>query len=115
MLMVGSFVSKRASRDLLAGGRARGPDLVSGRPEGVPGVIHFLISEPLHGALLLASRRPFLLGFAAEMVVALLTVPGLRDAFDFGPMEPWQWLLALAAGVVGVLWLEVYKALARRA
>jgi Ca2+-transporting ATPase len=56
----------------------------------------------------------WIIAFAATMVVVLLTVPGVRDAFDFGPMEPWQWVLALAAGVVGVLWFEAYKALTAR-
>jgi P-type Ca2+ transporter type 2C len=44
----------------------------------------------------------------------LLTVPGLRHAFNFGPMTPSEWLVALVAGFIGVTWFEVYQARARR-
>jgi P-type Ca2+ transporter type 2C len=53
-------------------------------------------------------------GAAAALLVALLTVPWLRDAFGFGPMGPTDWLAALAAGFIGVAWFEFYKARARR-
>jgi Ca2+-transporting ATPase len=48
------------------------------------------------------------------LAVVLLTVPGLRDAFNFGPMEPWEWLVALVAGSLGVAWFEAYKLRVRR-
>jgi Ca2+-transporting ATPase len=56
----------------------------------------------------------WILLFALTMLTVLLTVPGVRDAFDFGPMTLWQWLLAAAAGVVGVSWFEMSKAIRRR-
>jgi Ca2+-transporting ATPase len=56
----------------------------------------------------------WILTLAVTLLVVLLSVPALRDAFDFGPMSPWEWLVALVAGFVGVVWFEVYKALARR-
>ncbi|MGE5132510.1 MAG: cation-translocating P-type ATPase [Gemmatimonadota bacterium] len=56
----------------------------------------------------------WILGAAAILLVVFLTVPALRDAFSFGPMTPWEWLAALAAGVAGVAWFEAYKARARR-
>ncbi len=62
-------------------------------------------------------RNPMLkwiLALGATMLIVVLTVPGVRDAFDFGPASPWQWLVALLAGIIGVLWFEIYKALARR-
>jgi Ca2+-transporting ATPase len=50
----------------------------------------------------------------AALLVVLLTVPSLRDAFHFGPMKPTDWLVALLAGFVGAAWFEVYKARVRR-
>ena len=43
--------------------------------------------------------------------MVLLTVPGVRNAFHFGPMSWTEWLIALVAGFVGVAWFEVYKKL----
>lgn len=56
----------------------------------------------------------WILGAAAILTGLFLTVPALRSAFGFGPMTPWEWLAALAAGFTGVAWFEVYKARARR-
>ena len=50
----------------------------------------------------------------AALLVVLLTVPSLRNAFHFGPMKPVDWLVALVAGFIGVAWFEIYKARARR-
>ena len=50
----------------------------------------------------------------AALLVVLLTVPSLRNAFHFGPMKPADWLVALVAGFLGVAWFEVYKARVRR-
>ncbi|HZP29633.1 MAG TPA: cation-translocating P-type ATPase, partial [Acidimicrobiia bacterium] len=51
----------------------------------------------------------WILGAAGTLLVLLLTVPGLRDAFHFGPIGVTDWLAALAAGLAGVAWFEVYK------
>ncbi len=56
----------------------------------------------------------WILAGAGALLVLLLTGPGLRRAFGFGPMGPAQWLVALAAGVAGVAWFEVYKVRGRR-
>ena len=56
----------------------------------------------------------WILGLAAAMLIALLNVPALRSAFEFGPMRPFDWLTALIAGIVGVAWFEVYKAYTAR-
>ena len=45
--------------------------------------------------------------------VAMLTVPGLRHAFNFGPITFSQWCVALAAGFVGVAW-SIYKTVVSR-
>jgi Ca2+-transporting ATPase len=55
----------------------------------------------------------WILGSAGTLLVVLLSVPGLRSAFHFGPMRPVDWLVALLAGFIGVAWFEVYKARSR--
>jgi Ca2+-transporting ATPase len=57
----------------------------------------------------------WILTAAGTLLVLLLSVPWLRDAFGFGPMTPVDWLVALAAGMAGVAWFEVYKTRAVRA
>jgi P-type Ca2+ transporter type 2C len=51
----------------------------------------------------------WILGGAAALLVVLLSVPALRDAFRFGPMGPSEWVAALAAAVIGGAWFEIYK------
>lgn len=57
--------------------------------------------------------RWILLG-AGALLVTVLTVPGLRHAFSFGPLPLTGWLIAVAAGLLGVAWFEFYKVFARR-
>ncbi len=52
----------------------------------------------------------WVLGGAAILLVAILTIPVLRHAFSFGPMTLSQWGVATAAGLVGIAWFEIYKA-----
>lgn len=47
---------------------------------------------------------------AGVLLVTILTVPGLRHAFSFGPLPPIGWLVAVSAGLLGVAWFEIYKA-----
>lgn len=56
----------------------------------------------------------WILGGAMTLLVVLLTVPWFRDAFGFGPTGLSNWLVAVAAGLIGVAWFEIYKAVARR-
>jgi Ca2+-transporting ATPase len=46
---------------------------------------------------------------AISMVIVLLTIPVLRDAFSFGPLRPVDWIVAVLAGSASVTWFEVYK------
>ena len=46
---------------------------------------------------------------AIAMVIVLLTVPALRDAFNFGPLHPLDWVVAVIAGFASVTWFEIYK------
>lgn len=58
----------------------------------------------------------WILGGAALVLVSVLTIPGLRHAFNFGAITVNQWGLAILAGFAGVAWFEIYKmANARRA
>jgi hypothetical protein len=43
------------------------------------------------------------------LVIVLLTVPALRDAFTFGPLELTDWLIAAAGGCAAVTWFELLK------
>ncbi|MBG6060121.1 magnesium-transporting ATPase (P-type) [Cryobacterium sp. MP_M3] len=49
-----------------------------------------------------------LLGSVSLLLIVLL-VPGLRDAFNLGPIGPGDWAVAFIAGFAGVAWFEVYK------
>lgn len=46
---------------------------------------------------------------AVAMVVVLLTIPVLRDAFDFGPVHPLDSIVAVTTGFLSVTWFEIYK------
>jgi Ca2+-transporting ATPase len=56
----------------------------------------------------------WILSGAVTLLVALLSVPALRQAFNLGPVTLTDWLVALVAGFAGVAWFEAYKALPRR-
>jgi Ca2+-transporting ATPase len=56
----------------------------------------------------------WILGGAGGLLVLLLTVPGLRHAFALGPVEPLDWVVAVMAGFLGVVWFEVYKLVTAR-
>lgn len=52
----------------------------------------------------------WILSLAGAWLVVLLSVRRLRVAFNFGPMRPIDWLVAVGAGFIGVAWFEVHKA-----
>jgi Ca2+-transporting ATPase len=52
----------------------------------------------------------WILAGAGTLLIVVLSVPGLRDAFRFGPMRITDWLVAVVAGFLGVVWFEIYKA-----
>ncbi len=54
----------------------------------------------------------WILPSAIGMVIVLLTVPALQDAFNFGPLHPLDWVVAVFAGFASVIWFEIYKRLA---
>ncbi|MFM7719495.1 MAG: cation-translocating P-type ATPase [Actinomycetota bacterium] len=49
---------------------------------------------------------------ATGLLLVALVVPVARRAFDFGPIGPLDWAVALGAAVLGVSWFEVYKRVA---
>ena len=105
--------------------------VLSGRPGDVVRSITFAALVVGNLALILVNRSwrlsiwqsfrqrrnptlKWILASAATLLVLILTVPALRDVFNFGPMKPSEWLTAVLAGLVGVTWFEAYKARARR-
>jgi P-type Ca2+ transporter type 2C len=105
--------------------------VLSGRPDDVVRSITFTALVSGNLALILVNRSwrlsiwqsfrqrknptlKWILATATTLLIVLLTVPWLRDAFSFGPMTPSDWLIALAAGFIGVAWFEAYKARTRR-
>lgn len=68
-----------------------------------------------HSAIKSASQRNpalwwVILGALAFLLLAL-NLPFLREVFHFAPIEPLQFLYCVIAGVVSVLWFELYKLL----
>lgn len=55
------------------------------------------------------NRTLWILVPIVALLVMLLAVPGVRSAFNFGPMAATEWLIATAAGMIGVTWFEVNK------
>ena len=104
--------------------------VLDGRPDDVVRSVTFATLVVGNVALILVNRswrlsvwRTFqqrknnalkwILGGAAVLLVAMLTIPALRHAFSFGPMTLGQCAVAVAAGAVGVAWFEIYKVVAR--
>ena len=56
----------------------------------------------------------WILAATASLLIMVLVVPGLRRAFNFGPITPRDWIIAVAAGFIGVAWFEIYKTAAAR-
>jgi len=65
----------------------------------------------------LRSANPVLWWITGGTLAALVTatyLPPVADVFRFAPLAPAHFALAAAAGIVGVLWYEVYKVLRPR-
>lgn len=56
----------------------------------------------------------WILAAAVALLVLVLSVPGLRRAFDLGAISPTDWVIAFVAAFIGVAWFEIYKVVARR-
>lgn len=56
----------------------------------------------------------WILAGAALLLLATLTIPAVRNAFNFGPMTFIQWGVAITAGVCSVAWFEIVKLIAAR-
>ena len=54
----------------------------------------------------------WILGVALGLLALMLSVPGLRTAFGFGPVSWTQALVAVGGAAAGVTWFEVYKLMA---
>jgi Ca2+-transporting ATPase len=53
---------------------------------------------------------PLILGVTAVLSALLMLVPVLSKFFAFGQLSGMQWVIALSAGILSVLWFEVVKA-----
>jgi Ca2+-transporting ATPase len=53
----------------------------------------------------------WILPVASAVLVTIMSVPAVRRTFDLGAMSLRDWGIALAAGVLGLVWFEVYKSL----
>ena len=65
----------------------------------------------------LYSRNPALwwvIVGAFSFLVTTLVLPFLREVFHFASITPYQFALCIAAGLVSVLWFEVFKMMRRR-
>jgi Ca2+-transporting ATPase len=51
----------------------------------------------------------WVIGGAILFLAAVLVVPAFRDLFQFAPVSPEMLLMAAVAGVLSVLWFELYK------
>lgn len=51
----------------------------------------------------------------SALLLALLLVPALRDAFNLGSITPVDWAVVAGAAVAGVAWFEVFKLVRHRA
>ena len=60
------------------------------------------------------SALKWILAGAGVLLVAILTVTGLRHAFNFGPLPPTGWVVAVGGGLLGVAWFEIYKVITTR-
>jgi P-type Ca2+ transporter type 2C len=56
----------------------------------------------------------WMIAAAGTLLVVLLAVPWLRNAFHFGPIRLRDAIVAVAAGSLGVVWFELYKSSHRR-
>jgi Ca2+-transporting ATPase len=57
----------------------------------------------------------WILGGAGLLLVVILSVPGPRQAFNFGAITLTEWGVAIVAGFAGVAWFEIYKTVRRQA
>ena len=105
--------------------------LFSGRPDDVVRSVTFATLVLGNLALILVNRSwrlpvyralrdrrnpalPWVVGGAIVLLVVLLGLPWTREAFDLGAIRALDWLVAVAAGLLGVLWFEAYKGIAAR-
>jgi Ca2+-transporting ATPase len=56
----------------------------------------------------------WILAGAGVMLVMLVNVPWLREAFNLGHLGIVDWAVALVAGCIGVAWFELYKLISVR-
>ena len=106
-------------------------NVLTGRPDEVTRSVTFATLVLGNLALILVNRswhlpvwRTFrertnhtlkwILSAAVVLLVVILSVPSVRRAFSLGPVSFTDWLIAIAASCIGVMWFEIYKVRGRR-
>ena len=106
-------------------------NVLTGRPDEVTRSVTFATLVLGNLALILVNRswhlpvwRTFrertnhtlkwILSAAVVLLVVILSVPSVRRAFSLGPVSLTDWLIAIAASCIGVMWFEIYKVRGRR-
>lgn len=105
--------------------------LADGRPDDVIRSVTFVTLVLSNVCLILVNRSwrmtavralrdrrnptlPWILGAALSMPALLVGVPALRSAFNLGPIDLRDWLVAAVAGLAGVAWFEIVKVIQGR-
>jgi P-type Ca2+ transporter type 2C len=106
-------------------------NVLTGRPDEVTRSVTFATLVLGNLALILVNRswhlpvwRTFrertnhtlkwILSAAVVLLVVILSVPSVRRALSLGPVSLTDWLIAIAASCIGVMWFEIYKVRGRR-
>jgi Ca2+-transporting ATPase len=105
--------------------------LATGRPDDVVRSLAFATLMLANLGLIVANRswhlpawRTFrerrnrvigwILGGGLVIVIIVMGLPPVRDAFHLGALSAMDWAVALTAAFIGVAWFEAYKVLRRR-
>src|SRR4029079_11326633 len=78
-----------------------------------------LATRSREGSIWATLARPnpalwWIVGGTLAALAGALYVPAAADLFRFAPLGPVELGVALGAGLLGIAWLEVFKALKRR-
>jgi Ca2+-transporting ATPase len=63
-------------------------------------------------ATLIQRRNPsvyWISSITIAIILLVLSIPGLREAFGLGTTQPTDWLLAFGLAAASVVWFEIYK------
>jgi Ca2+-transporting ATPase len=79
-----------------------------------------ILANRSHSRLILSTLRTrnaalwWIVGGTLLFLGLILSIPGVRDLFDFSLLSPTELVLCLAAGITSILWFEALKVLTRQ-